>query len=63
LTATESGRAAAHRIMDERRQLMREVLAPMAPERRLLLAELLEEWLGLMDRVQHSRPGTPDQNT
>jgi hypothetical protein len=37
--------------MDERRQLMREVLAPMAPDRRFLLAELLEEYLALMDRV------------
>jgi DNA-binding MarR family transcriptional regulator len=51
LTATESGLAAAQRIMQERRQLMREVLVSMAPERRLLLADLLEEWLGLMDRV------------
>jgi hypothetical protein len=45
---------------------MREVLEPMAPARRLLLADLLEEWLGLMDRVQHNRPDTAaedDQNT
>jgi DNA-binding MarR family transcriptional regulator len=54
LTATESGRAAAQRIMQERRELMREVLAPMAPERRFLLAELLEEYLSLMDRVEHT---------
>ena len=56
LRATASGRAAAQRIMQERRQLMREVLAPMAPERRILLADLLEEWLALMDRVDHRSP-------
>jgi DNA-binding MarR family transcriptional regulator len=56
LTATAAGRAAAQRIMEERRQLMREVLAPMAPERRILLADLLEEWLALMDRVEHAAP-------
>ena len=60
LTATASGRSAAQRIMQERRQLMREVLAPMAPERRLLLADLLEEWLGLMDRVEHTSSAATD---
>jgi DNA-binding MarR family transcriptional regulator len=57
LTATALGRAAAQRIMQERRQLMREVLAPMSPERRFLLADLLEEYLALMDRVEHTAPG------
>jgi hypothetical protein len=30
---------------------MREVLEPMAPDRRLLFAELLEEWLSLLDNA------------
>jgi DNA-binding MarR family transcriptional regulator len=66
LTATASGRAAAQRIMDERRQLMREVLAPMAPDRRFLLADLLEEYLALMDQVEHTAPhgaAADDQKT
>jgi DNA-binding MarR family transcriptional regulator len=46
---TISGRQAATRIATERRQLMRNVLEPMAPDRRLLFAELLEEYLDLVD--------------
>jgi DNA-binding MarR family transcriptional regulator len=46
---TPSGRATAIRIAQGRRQLGREVMAPMSPERRLLLADLLEEWLDLLE--------------
>ena len=36
---------------------MRAVLEPMAPERRLLFAELLEEWLRLLDNADESEIG------
>ncbi|MGA8372203.1 MAG: MarR family transcriptional regulator [Acidimicrobiales bacterium] len=56
LRCTPSGRTAATRIAEGRRRLMREVLAPMAPERRLVFADLLEEYLHLVDRYQPSGP-------
>lgn len=46
---TSTGRKAAARIAADRRRLMRDVLRPMAPDRRLQFAELLEEYLDLMD--------------
>ena len=49
---TPSGRIAAGRIVENRRQLMRDVLESMLPERRLLFAELLEEYLDLIDAYQ-----------
>jgi DNA-binding MarR family transcriptional regulator len=49
LRCTTVGRSTASRISKRRRQLMEQVLEPMAPNRRLLLAELLEEWLMLIN--------------
>jgi DNA-binding MarR family transcriptional regulator len=49
LRCTPAGRRTARRIARERMQLMERVLAPMAPDRRLLLADLLEEYLDLID--------------
>ena len=49
LHCTVRGRRAAKRISKERMQLMEQVLAPMHPDRRLLLADLLEEYLDLID--------------
>jgi DNA-binding MarR family transcriptional regulator len=49
MQATARGRETARRITEGRRAMMREILAPMAPERRLLLADLLEEYLALIE--------------
>ena len=49
---TPTGRTAATRIVEGRRRLMREVLKSMSPERRLLFADLLEEYLDLVDTYQ-----------
>jgi DNA-binding MarR family transcriptional regulator len=49
LRCTTVGRSTASRISKGRRQLMEEVLEPMSPDRRLLLAELLEEFLMLIN--------------
>ncbi len=57
LRCTAAGRRTARRIGKERMQLMERVLAPMAPDRRLLLADLLEEYLELIEsyRAPESR--------
>jgi DNA-binding MarR family transcriptional regulator len=57
LRCTKAGSRTAARITQARRRLMREVLADMAPERRLLLAELLDEYSSLLE--QHE--GGPDR--
>jgi DNA-binding MarR family transcriptional regulator len=49
LQCTERGREVSRRITAQRRALMREVLAPMAPARRLQFAELLNEFLYLSE--------------
>lgn len=49
LRCTSVGRRTARRIARERMQLMEDVLAPMAPDRRLMLADLLEEYLDLIE--------------
>jgi DNA-binding MarR family transcriptional regulator len=49
LAATPAGRAAAARIVAGRRRLMRTVLSRMSPERRVLLTELMEEYVAAMD--------------
>jgi DNA-binding MarR family transcriptional regulator len=51
LSITDAGRKVADQLKRERHRLMREVLEPMAPDRRLLFAELLEEWLSLLDNA------------
>jgi DNA-binding MarR family transcriptional regulator len=54
LRCTATGSAVAARITRERRELMHKVLEPMDAQRRLLLADLLEEYLRLTDSY-----GTP----
>ncbi len=51
---TPTGHTVVTRIVEGRRRLMREVLEPMSPERRLLFADLLEEYLDLVDTYQPS---------
>lgn len=48
---TPGGADAIARVIDERRKVMRETLTPMAPSRRLLLAELLDEYTTLIAEV------------
>jgi DNA-binding MarR family transcriptional regulator len=52
LRCTAVGRRTARRIARERTQLMEDVLAPMSPDRRVLLADLLEEYLDLIDEYR-----------
>lgn len=54
LRCTALGTKAIARIRDERRRVMRQTLAPMEPSRRLLLAELLDEYTTLMEKYQAS---------
>lgn len=56
LRCTPAGQAAARRIARERREMMHAVLEPMEPSRRLLFAELLEEYLALTDRYASTGP-------
>jgi len=51
LRCTTRGRDVSRTITDRRRALMREVLAPMAPTRRLQFAELLNEYVHLSEVV------------
>lgn len=44
LRCTKSGKEAAAQIVNERRNNVREILAPMAPERRALLVGLFDEY-------------------
>lgn len=52
LRCTPEGAKAVTHIVDERRRVMRQTLAPMEPGRRLLLAELLDEYTTLMEKYQ-----------
>jgi DNA-binding MarR family transcriptional regulator len=58
LRCTAAGRRTAKRIGKERMQLMEHVLAPMAPDRRLLFADLLEEYLDLIDAYRTPERGS-----
>ncbi len=58
LRCTATGRRTAKRIGKERMQLMERVLAPMSPDRRLLLADLLEEYLDLIDAYRAPDAGS-----
>lgn len=49
LAPTAAGRTTAARIADARRQMMRAVLSKLAPERRILLTELMEEYVAALD--------------
>jgi DNA-binding MarR family transcriptional regulator len=61
LRCTPSGRKAAARITKDRRRLMQKVLEPMHPQRRLLLAELLEEYLALTDAYGAADDGDAEE--
>ena len=50
LRCSDLGLKTARTLTEQRRALMRQVLEPMAPERRLLFADLLEEYLDLTER-------------
>jgi DNA-binding MarR family transcriptional regulator len=52
LMATARGRLAHDSIAQRRREQLREVLEGMEPERRVLLADLLEEYLDLVDATK-----------
>jgi DNA-binding MarR family transcriptional regulator len=51
VAATAEGRAVAARIVEDRRTMMRAVLADMAPERRVLFTELLEQYLDALEKT------------
>lgn len=52
LRCTPAGRETITRVLEERRNVMRETLIPMHPERRLLLVELLEEYTTLFENTR-----------
>ena len=56
LAITERGRKAHERIARRRREQLRTVLAPMEPERRELLAELLDEYIDLVELTKDDGP-------
>jgi DNA-binding MarR family transcriptional regulator len=49
LAPTRTGRVAAERIAEGRRHLMREVLSRIEPERRVLLTDLMEEYVAALE--------------
>jgi DNA-binding MarR family transcriptional regulator len=59
LAATDAGRAAAARIAEGRHHMMRAVLSRMEPERRVLLTDLMEEYVAALDdSTADERSGT-----
>lgn len=52
LRCTPVGKTTAAALTAGRQELMRAVLAPMAPQRRLLFAELLDEYTDLIEKYQ-----------
>lgn len=59
LQVTELGRRECRQIEAARRALMRDVLGRLAPERRLLFVELLEEWMAAHEAVAAERDTSP----
>lgn len=57
LRCTPAGHDVAKRLADGRRKLMRAVLAPMDPRRRLLFADLLDEYIDLIEEYQAAQHG------
>lgn len=49
VAATRAGHETAERIVEDRRRMMRAVLARMTPERRLLFTELMEEYVAALN--------------
>jgi DNA-binding MarR family transcriptional regulator len=56
LEVTERGRRAHERIARRRHEQLRVVLAPMEPRRRELLAELLDEYIDLVELTKDDDP-------
>ena len=54
LAATAQGRTTAARIAAGRRHMMRAVLSRLAPDRRVLLTELMEEYVAALDANEGS---------
>lgn len=52
LRCSTKGRRVNRRITEGRRMLQRSVLAPMSPERRLLFADLLEEYINCLESYE-----------
>ena len=59
ISATEAGRRQSAHVTEARRQLMRAVMGRMAPERRLLFVELLEEWIDAQEAEAAEREAAP----
>jgi DNA-binding MarR family transcriptional regulator len=57
VASTPKGRRDAQRIAKGRHELMRAVLSKLAPERRVLITELLEEYLAALDATQATAGG------
>jgi DNA-binding MarR family transcriptional regulator len=60
LRCTAAGRRVAGRLSRGRHELMRDVLEPMDPRRRLLFAELLDEYIDHIERYQGEHEGAGD---
>lgn len=61
LRCTPAGEKTIAHIIDERRRVMRQTLEPMEPSRRLLLADLLNEYTTLMESYQAAAEGGPEE--
>lgn len=53
VAVTPLGRKTAKTIRDRRKHLMRAVLSKLSPERRVLLTELLEEYVAALDSLDN----------
>ena len=60
ISATEAGRRQSEHVSKARRQLMKAVMRCMAPERRLLFVELLEEWIDAQEAEAAQREQRTD---
>lgn len=61
LRCTRAGADAVKRVVEETRSVMRETLDPMEPDRRLLLVELLDEYITLLE-AHHGAGDDTTQN-
>jgi DNA-binding MarR family transcriptional regulator len=59
LSVTTDGRATAARIVADRRRMMRAVLSYMSPERRVLLTELMEEYVTALEEGTRNGDARP----
>lgn len=63
IRATKQGRTVCKRIAENRHQMMRNVLSKMAPERRILLTELFEEYVQAVENVEPRVSPSPKQRS